>query len=74
MRGSGGRGRALRAEERQTGQQHSEPSAQAFTPQTSLGEPPLHSKRCFLQKPGPQDRRRPPKVGLGLVTRWGAKS
>lgn len=40
MRGSGGRGGALRAEEGQTGQQHSEPSAQAFTPETSSGSPP----------------------------------
>lgn len=41
MRGSGGRGGALRAKEGHTGQPHWEPSAQAFTPEASLGLPSI---------------------------------
>lgn len=41
MRGSGGRGGALLAEEGHTGQRHSEPSAQAFTPEASPGLPSI---------------------------------
>lgn len=41
MRGSRGRGGALGAEEGHIGQRHSEPSAQAFTPEASSGLPSI---------------------------------
>ena len=66
MRGSGGRGRALRAEERQTGQQHSEPSAQAFTPQTSSGEPPPPFQEVLPAKARAAGQEASPKGGARL--------
>lgn len=65
MRGSGGRGRALGAEEGHTSQRHSALSPGPHT-QGQLGAP-LCSKRCFLQKLGPQDRWGPLKVGPGSM-------
>lgn len=62
MRGSGGRGRALQAEEGHTSQQHSQPSA----PGPAWGS--LLFREVLPARAGTTGQRGPLKVGLSSVT------